>query len=76
MSNVLAMYRAGTGKGVDRAMATLWMEDVTSGASDMSDLPLGVEVNIDDIDYARIMRRIIVSVGAADTEVSAFNSSI
>ena len=76
MSNVLAMYRTGTGKGVDRAMTTLWMEDVTSGASDMSDLPLGVEVNIDDIDYARIMRRITLNDGGADTVISAFNSSI
>ena len=57
-------------------MATSWMEAVTSGASDMCDLPLDVEVNIDDFEYARIIRRITVGDGAADTEISAFNSSI
>jgi hypothetical protein len=57
-------------------MATLRMEGVPSGASDMGDLPLDVEVNIDDIEYARIMRRITVRDGGSDTVVSAFNSSI
>jgi hypothetical protein len=57
-------------------MATLQMEGVRSGTSDMHDLPLGVEVNIDDIEYARIMRRITIADGGTDTEVSAFNSSI
>ena len=47
-----------------------------SGASDMGDLPLDVEVNIDDVEYARIMRRIAITDGGADTEISAFNSSI
>lgn len=57
-------------------MTVLHMEDVTSGASDRGDLPLDVEVNIDDVEYARIMRRITIGDGGTDTEVSAFNSSI
>jgi hypothetical protein len=57
-------------------MATSWMEAVASGASDMGDLPLDVEVNIDDFEYARITRRITVGVGDPYTEISAFNSSI
>jgi hypothetical protein len=57
-------------------MATLQMEGVRSGTSDMHDLPLAVEVNIDDIEYARIMRRITIADGGTDTDVSAFNSSI
>lgn len=57
-------------------MATLQMEGVTSGTSDMHDLPLDVEVNIDDTEYARVMRRITIADGGTDTIVSAFNSSI
>jgi hypothetical protein len=57
-------------------MANSWMESVVSGPSDMGDLPLDVEVSIDDIEYARIIRRIIPAGRGADTEVSAFNSSI
>jgi hypothetical protein len=57
-------------------MATVWMEDEASGVSDVRDLPLDVEVNIDDIEYARIMRRITLNDGGADTVISAFNSSI
>jgi hypothetical protein len=63
-------------KGVDRAMTVLQMEGVTSGASDMGDLSLDVEVNIDDVEYARVMRRIIIGDGGTDAVVSAFNSSI
>ena len=40
------------------------------------DLPLGADVDIDDAEYARIMRRIGNGDGDTDTEVSAFNSSI
>jgi hypothetical protein len=57
-------------------MATSWMEAVASGTSDMGDLPPDVEVNIDDFEYARIIRRVTVGDGDADTEISAFNSSI
>jgi hypothetical protein len=57
-------------------MATSWMDAVASGASDMGDGPLYVEVNIDDFEYARIIRRIAVGDGDADIEISAFNSSI
>jgi hypothetical protein len=57
-------------------MATSWMEAVASGASDVGDLPLNIEVNIDDFEYARIIRRITVGDGSAETEISGFNSSI
>jgi hypothetical protein len=57
-------------------MAVLQKEDVMSGASDMGDLSLDAEVNIDDFEYDRIMRRITIGDGGTDTEVSAFNSSI
>jgi sulfatase maturation enzyme AslB (radical SAM superfamily) len=57
-------------------MSTLQFEGVTSVTSDMHDLPLDVEVNIDDAEYARIMRRITIADGGTDTDVSAFNSSI
>jgi hypothetical protein len=57
-------------------MASSWIEAVTSRPSDMGDLPLDFEVNIDDFEYARIIRRITVGDGGADTEISAFNSSI
>jgi hypothetical protein len=57
-------------------MANSWVEAVASGASEMGDLPLGIEVNIDDIEYARIIRRIATADRGADTVVSAFNSSI
>jgi hypothetical protein len=57
-------------------MASSWIDAVTSGPSDMGGLPLDVEVNIDDFEYARIIRRIAVRDGGADTEISAFNSSI
>jgi hypothetical protein len=40
------------------------------------DLPLGADVDIDDAEYARIMRRIGNGDGEPGTEVSAFNSSI
>jgi hypothetical protein len=48
-------------------------------ASDMSDirnLPLDAEINIDDVEYAHIMRRIGIAEGEPGTSVSAFNSSI
>jgi FXSXX-COOH protein len=57
-------------------MSTLQLEGVTSVTSDMHDLPLDVEVNIDDAEYSRIMRRITIADGGTDTDVSAFNSSI
>ena len=40
------------------------------------DLPLDAEVNVDALEYERIMRRIFNRGGEPDTEVSAFNSSI
>jgi hypothetical protein len=40
------------------------------------DLPLDAEVNVDAIEYERIMRRIRSAGDQPDTEVSAFNSSI
>jgi hypothetical protein len=40
------------------------------------DLPLDAEVNVDALEYERIMRRIFNRGGEPDAEVSAFNSSI
>jgi sulfatase maturation enzyme AslB (radical SAM superfamily) len=44
--------------------------------ADADDPPLDVEVNIDDAEYGRIMRRVFLADGGTDTDVSAFNSSI
>ena len=57
-------------------MSTLQLQGVMSGTPDIHDLPLDVDVNIDDSEYARIMRRISIADGGTDTDVSAFNSSI
>ena len=40
------------------------------------DLPLDAEINIDALEYERIMRRIGITDDEPDIEVSAFNSSI
>jgi hypothetical protein len=57
-------------------MTVSQMERMMSSASDMGDLPLDAEDDIDDAEYAKIMRRITVGDNGTDTEVSAFNSSI
>jgi len=49
---------------------------VTSDMSDIHDLPFDFDVNIDAVEFSRIMRRISVQDGDAGTPVSAFNSSI
>ena len=49
---------------------------VASGMSDIQDLPFDFDVNIDNIEYSRIMRRIGVQDGGSGTPISAFNSSI
>lgn len=49
---------------------------ITSGMSDHGGQPLDAEVDIDDYEYARIMRRIGVTEGEPGTPVSCFNSSI
>ena len=49
---------------------------IVSDVSDVSDLPLDDEVTADDVEYARIMRRIGIAEGERGTTVSAFNSSI
>ncbi len=43
---------------------------------DISDVPLRAEMNIDDLEYAHIMRRIGIKDSESVTSVSAFNSSI
>ncbi len=48
---------------------------VTSDKSDIHDLPFDFDVNIDVVEYSRIMRRVGVDGGSV-TPVSAFNSSI
>ncbi len=56
--------------------AVTQVEEVASETSDIHDLPFDVEVSIDDAEYARIMRRIMLEDGGSDTPVSRFNSSI
>jgi hypothetical protein len=51
-------------------------EVVPSSVPDVSDVPLRAEVNIDGLEYMRIMRRIGIQDGDSVTSVSAFNSSI
>jgi hypothetical protein len=51
-------------------------EVVLSSVLDVSDVPLRSEVNIDGLEYMRIMRRIGIQDGESVTPVSAFNSSI
>jgi hypothetical protein len=57
-------------------MSTLQFEGVEPVTSNMNDLPIDDDVYIDEAEYDRIMRRIFRADGGADTEVSAFNSSI
>jgi hypothetical protein len=49
---------------------------VTSDMSDIHDLPLDSDVNIDVVEFSRLMRRISVTGGDSGAPVSAFNSSI
>jgi hypothetical protein len=51
-------------------------EVVLSNLIDVSDVPLDADVNIDGLEYARIMRRIGIQDSESVTPVSAFNSSI
>jgi hypothetical protein len=48
---------------------------VSSDKSDIHDLPFDFDVNIDEVEYSQIMRRIGIDDGSV-TPVSAFNSSI
>jgi hypothetical protein len=49
---------------------------VLSSVIDVSDVPLSTQVNIDGLEYTRIMRRIGIQDSESVTPVSAFNSSI
>jgi len=51
-------------------------EVVPSRVIDVSRVPLSAEVNIDGLEYIRIMRRIGIQDGESVTPVAAFNSSI
>jgi hypothetical protein len=51
-------------------------EVVLSSVIDVSDVSLRAEVNIDGLEYMRIMRRIGIQGGESATLASAFNSSI
>jgi hypothetical protein len=51
-------------------------EVVLSRVIDVGDVPLRAEVNIDGLEYMRIMRRIGIQADESVTPVSAFNSSI
>lgn len=57
-------------------MPTLDLDMIVTDMSDIRDLPLDAEINIDDVEYAHIMRRIGIVEGEPGTSVSAFNSSI
>jgi hypothetical protein len=58
-------------------MAVTLAEDVvTSDMSDIHDLPFDLDVNIDAVEYSRIMRRIGIDGDESAPPVSAFNSSI
>jgi hypothetical protein len=56
--------------------ATLAGDVVTSGMSDIRDMPLDFDANIDVAEYSRIMRRIGIDSDGSVMPVSAFNSSI
>jgi hypothetical protein len=47
----------------------------TDGAGDLN-LPFDFDLNIDAVEYSRIMHRIGIDGDETDTRVSAFNSSI
>jgi hypothetical protein len=67
---------AGLGSPISH-MPTIYADEViVSDVSDNRDLPLDTEDNIDDVEYAHIMRRIGLAEGEPGTSVSAFNSSI
>jgi hypothetical protein len=57
---------------------TVLQEDevVPSSIIDVGDVPLCAEVNIDSLEYMRIMRRIGIEDGESVTLAYAFNSSI
>jgi hypothetical protein len=57
-------------------MSTVNTDHVFESNLPMDDLPFDVELYLDDVEYARIMRRIDNGGGEPDTRVSAFNSSI
>ncbi len=57
-------------------MPTKFADVIPTDVSDILDLPLDTEINIDDVEYAHIMRRTGIAEGEPGTSVSAFNSSI
>ena len=67
---------AGLGSPISHMPAIYADEAILSDVSDNRDLPLDMEVSIDKVEYAHIMRRIGVIEGEPGTSVSAFNSSI
>jgi hypothetical protein len=56
--------------------ATQAQSFVTSEMPDTQNWPLDAGIEVDDLEYAAIMRRIGMTDGASATPVSAFNSSI
>jgi hypothetical protein len=68
---------AGIGGGAQLPMFLASTDRVfVSDLPDIGELPLDAEVNVDDVEYARIMRRLITQDGEPLNRVSAFNSSI
>jgi len=65
---LVAAGSSNIGGGAQLPMSTLRVNQ--------DDLPLDAEVNVDALEYARIMHRICGTGEEDETEVSAFNSSI
>jgi hypothetical protein len=61
---------------VHMATTTAGAIAIYDASGDDSDLPLDLDLRIDEVEYARIMRRIGIDGDETDTSVSAFNSSI
>ena len=57
-------------------MATRTVDTVDTGESDDLDLSFDFDMNIDAVEYSRIMHRIGIDGDETVTRVSAFNSSI
>ena len=66
----------GLGSPISHMSTTSADAVIVSDAPVMRDLPFDMEVDINDTEYAHIMRRIGIAEGEPGTSVSAFNSSI
>jgi hypothetical protein len=67
---------AGLGNPISHMPTICPDKVIPSDVSDLHDLPLYAEVDIDKVAYAHVMRRIGMTEGEPGASVSAFNSSI